>query len=181
MTDLRDQFNHTTDLSDFPEIAKLVGIYTARFASLELSTWNVYGFALGMTDTEAMWLLGDFFSFSSKMDAVERFVEVRRDKMPEADIIIGLFSEIRSINGFRNKLAHGIYLTDEVQTKVYISSHVTTPKYAKRIAEVASTDATNFFELSENSLKREIRSAELAHTKLMKLLKQVRSKSESYT
>jgi hypothetical protein len=67
MEDLRNRYNHLTDLRPFPKIAELIGYYTAAFSNAELALWQVYGVVLGVDGMEAMILLGELQSFSTKL------------------------------------------------------------------------------------------------------------------
>jgi hypothetical protein len=103
-----------------------VGVYMATFASFEYILWVVYGTVLGEAETSAMRLLGDE-SFKRRLDAIDRYVEVRFD----ADAVKGfkhLFKTAVEINGFRNKLAHGLYQTDASQSIVVVDVYLADPK-----------------------------------------------------
>jgi hypothetical protein len=127
MEDLREQFNHLTDLKPFPKIAESIGFYTAAFSNAELALWQVYGIVLGVGGMEAMVLLGEFQSFSSKLKAVDRFFTQVRPDIPLNKLIKHIFVEARAVNTFRNKLAHGQYQTDEKNTKLYLHAYATDP------------------------------------------------------
>jgi hypothetical protein len=92
MEDLRERFNHLTDLRPFPKIAESIGFYTAAFSNAEFALWQVYGIVLGIDGMEAMVLLGEFQSFSTKLTAVERFFNKVRPDIPLNELIKQIFS-----------------------------------------------------------------------------------------
>jgi hypothetical protein len=155
--DLREQFSITTNLQQFPEIARHVGLYTATFANAELPLWAIYSIILGMEDIEAIMLLGDIQSFTVKLSAVERIFVRRKDSFaPYAGIFETVFDLAKKVNKFRNKLAHGLYVTDESKSKVYIHAHQSDPKRKHPAKGTMFHDTDDFFQLTEKRLTTEL-------------------------
>ena len=143
MEDLRKRYDCVTDQRPFPKIAELIGFYTAAFANAELALWQVYGVVLGVKEMEAMILLGELQSFSTKLKAVERFFIRVRPDIPLNGLIKHIFAQAGEVNAFRNKLAHGQYQTDEHNSKLYIQAFATDPVRSR--IEPVIKDETNFF------------------------------------
>ena len=154
MADLKDQYNRITRLNDFPEIARLIGIYIAHFGELELLIWHTYGIIIGLEEDDAMQLLGQIQSFSTRLEYVETFFKNRRSDMNSNSLVSEIFELTKKINMFRNKLVHGLYVTDGTKSKVYVSDRVTNPKRVPKRPVTEDTD--KFFELSEGLIKAEI-------------------------
>ena len=144
MDDLRSRYNQMTELVQFPELARLVGVYTAHFARLELSLWSAYSLVLQMNEDEVMMVLGDVQSFANKLTAIERLFIEKRNHIDGNYLIKKIFERARVINTFRNKLAHGLYLTDSGFTKVYILAFASDPNRQIPVSRLVSEDATNY-------------------------------------
>jgi hypothetical protein len=153
--DLRLRFSRITDLVAFPEIARLIGIYTAQFGRMELVLWHAYGLVLNMEEDEAMILLGDLQSFAIKLTLVERyFLQKRNDMLGNYSIKL-IFEQARIVNTFRNKIAHSQYLTDETNYKLFLQAFASDPNRVIPMSTLVDSDKPNFFELSAERMKDE--------------------------
>jgi hypothetical protein len=172
MADLRDKYNQLTHLDDFPEIARLVGEYVATFGDWELTLWHIYGIVLDMEEGDAMFLLGQIQSFSTRLECVKSFFQAKRADMTSNELINEILSGAKTINAFRNKLAHGVYLTDKEKSKVILRAYVTDP--ARSSNQPVTKDTTNFFELSAKILKDEAEKVRVSAAKISDLLTKTR-------
>jgi hypothetical protein len=126
--DIRKKYSYATDLSPFPEIAALIGRYTASFATAEIGLYQVYGIVLGMSEHDAMILLGAIQSFTARLEAVERlFLYSEKVGMEYNLLLKQTLDASKLVNQFRNKLAHGTYVTDKERTTLYILAFATDP------------------------------------------------------
>jgi hypothetical protein len=170
MEDLRKRFNEMTDLAPFPEIATLIGNYTAQFARFELSIWSAYGVVLGMEEDEVMVLIGDIQSFATKLTGVERFLLEKRNHIDFNLSIRKIFQSARQINTFRNKLVHGLYLTDKKRTAVYLLAFGTDPNRQIPMSVLIKSDQTNLFELTEPLLRSELAKISVNMNELLRMM-----------
>jgi hypothetical protein len=177
MEDLRARYCVITELVPFPGLARLIGIYTAQFARIELSLWQTYGLVLGIDEDDAMILFGDLQSFATKLTAIERYFIERRNHIPGNYLTKMIFNEVRAINTFRNKISHGLYLTDKEATKVFVLGFGSDPKRQIPMSRTVAGDETNYFELTETLLTAEIDKLHNVMAKILGLIKWLKPNS----
>ena len=121
------KFNWFADLQAHPDLAEQIGHYTAEFSLFEHGLWQIYGIVLGTDGVGAMTLLGSIQSFSLKLQAVERLFDLKMSSDPMANEFRSVFAGAKKINAFRNILAHGLYVSDEAKTEIWIISYLADP------------------------------------------------------
>jgi hypothetical protein len=115
-----------------------------------------------------MFLLGQIQSFGTRLSCVEKFFEERRNDMNCNLLIKQILTLTSEIPTFRNKIAHGLYITDESKSKVYLRTFVTDPRRSS--SQPVTEDGPRFFELCNTNILREIEKIHAVQRKNHELL-----------
>lgn len=101
------------DLDRFPDVATALGHYMAAFGCLEQDLWLFFSVVLSTDYPGAVSLLGHLQSLNTKIEAVENFIPHAKNlKPPAKKSFPDLIAIAKECNGFRNKLAHGVFSVD---------------------------------------------------------------------
>jgi hypothetical protein len=93
---------------------------------MEFSLWRIDGYVLCTGAVGAMHILGGIQSFTAKMDAVQRYFELRHTSGAQVELYrLKIFKEVREVNAFRNILGGHATEPDAIEHQTEEPPHQT--------------------------------------------------------
>jgi hypothetical protein len=129
----KTEFVYSSELAEFPEIARFLGQYIAAFANFEAVLWLLFGILLGMSERRAMYLLGEIQSFSVRLNAMDRHSQQSELPTDKKAALRQIFNGAKDCNTFRNQVVHGQFLTNKEKSSVVVLEYPSNPTKKQRV------------------------------------------------
>lgn len=98
-------------ITDDPHLATNIAAYIAQFVTTEMLLQGIFEKAINGDGTWADSILHHVQSISTRVDIIEDFLKNCRSHLPLSSSVVPLIPEVRRAISYRNKLAHGLYVT----------------------------------------------------------------------